>query len=97
MLHTGVDRRRPADADKAYNNLRNLIAAVLSLAIIWAVRVLVACRTPTSSQRPKFVDRPTQAEMRSDSTRVATPAASGSGSGSAWTMTRRWVGRVRAT
>ena len=28
MLHTGVDRRRPADADKAYNNLRNLVAAV---------------------------------------------------------------------
>ena len=28
MLHTGVDRRRPADADKAYNNLRNLIAAL---------------------------------------------------------------------
>jgi hypothetical protein len=28
LLHTGVDRRRPADADKAYNNLRNLIAAL---------------------------------------------------------------------
>ncbi len=28
MLHTGVDRRRPADADKAYNNLRNLVAAL---------------------------------------------------------------------
>ena len=28
LLHTGVDRRRPADADKAYNNLRNLVAAV---------------------------------------------------------------------
>ncbi len=23
MLHTGVDRRRPADADKAYTNLVN--------------------------------------------------------------------------
>jgi hypothetical protein len=28
MLHTGVDRRRPADADKAYNNLVQLVAAV---------------------------------------------------------------------
>ena len=28
LLHTGVDRRRPADADKAYNNLRNLVAAL---------------------------------------------------------------------
>jgi hypothetical protein len=28
MLHTGVDRRRPADADKAYNNLVNLVAAL---------------------------------------------------------------------
>jgi hypothetical protein len=28
MLHTGVDRRRPADADKAYTNLVNLLAAL---------------------------------------------------------------------
>ena len=28
MLHTGVDRRRPADADKAYNNLAQLVAAL---------------------------------------------------------------------
>ena len=28
MLHTGVDRRRPADADKAYTNLVQLVAAV---------------------------------------------------------------------
>lgn len=27
MLHTAVDRRRPADADKAYTNLLNLVAA----------------------------------------------------------------------
>jgi hypothetical protein len=27
LLHTGVDRRRPADADKAHNNLRTLVAA----------------------------------------------------------------------
>jgi hypothetical protein len=38
-----------------------------------------------------------QAEMRSPSTSVATPEASGSGSGSAWTIVSRWVGRVRAT
>jgi hypothetical protein len=29
MLHTAVDRRRPADADKAYTNLQNLTAAAL--------------------------------------------------------------------
>lgn len=28
MLHTAVDRRRPADADKAYTNLQNLTAAL---------------------------------------------------------------------
>ena len=28
LLHRGVDRRHPADADKAYNNLRNLVAAL---------------------------------------------------------------------
>jgi hypothetical protein len=28
MLHTGVDRRRPADADKAYNNLVQLVNAL---------------------------------------------------------------------
>ena len=28
LLHTGVDRRRPADADKAYNNLTQLVAAL---------------------------------------------------------------------
>jgi hypothetical protein len=28
MLHTGVDRRRPADADKAYTNLAQLVAAL---------------------------------------------------------------------
>jgi hypothetical protein len=28
MLHTGVDRRRPADADKAYNNLVELVNAL---------------------------------------------------------------------
>jgi hypothetical protein len=28
LLHTGVDRRRPADADKAYNNLVQLVAAL---------------------------------------------------------------------
>ena len=28
LMHNGVDRRRPADADKALNNLRNLIAAL---------------------------------------------------------------------
>jgi hypothetical protein len=27
LLHTGVERRRPADADKAHNNLRTLVAA----------------------------------------------------------------------
>jgi hypothetical protein len=27
LLHTGVERRRPADADKAHNNLRSLVAA----------------------------------------------------------------------
>jgi hypothetical protein len=27
LLRTGVERRRPADADKAYNNLRTLVAA----------------------------------------------------------------------
>jgi hypothetical protein len=27
LLRTGVERRRPADADKAYNNLRTLAAA----------------------------------------------------------------------
>jgi hypothetical protein len=28
LLHNGVDRRRPADADKAYNNLVLLVAAL---------------------------------------------------------------------
>jgi hypothetical protein len=28
LMHTGVDRRRPADADKAYTNLVNLLAAL---------------------------------------------------------------------
>ena len=28
LMHTGVDRRRPADADKAYNNLIQLVAAL---------------------------------------------------------------------
>ncbi len=28
LMHNGVDRRRPADADKALTNLRNLIAAL---------------------------------------------------------------------
>jgi hypothetical protein len=28
LLHNGVDRRRPADADKAYNNLVQLVAAL---------------------------------------------------------------------
>jgi hypothetical protein len=28
LMHTGVDRRRPADADKAYTNLTNLIATL---------------------------------------------------------------------
>jgi hypothetical protein len=28
LMHTGVDRRRPADADKAYNNLSALRAAM---------------------------------------------------------------------
>ncbi len=28
LMHTGVDRRRPADADKAYNNLTQLVAAL---------------------------------------------------------------------
>jgi hypothetical protein len=28
LMHTGVDRRRPADADKAYNNLVALLAAL---------------------------------------------------------------------
>ena len=27
LLRTGVERRRPADADKATNNLRTLVAA----------------------------------------------------------------------
>lgn len=30
LLHTAVERRRPADADKAYNNLRMLFAAYTS-------------------------------------------------------------------
>jgi hypothetical protein len=30
LLRTGVDRRRPADADKATNNLRTLIAAYVA-------------------------------------------------------------------
>ena len=33
MLHTGVDRRRPADADKAYNNLVQLVAVVATAAV----------------------------------------------------------------
>ena len=28
LMHNGVDRRRPADADKALTNLRNLIASL---------------------------------------------------------------------
>jgi hypothetical protein len=28
LMHTGVDRRRPADADKAYTNLTQLVAAL---------------------------------------------------------------------
>jgi hypothetical protein len=28
LMHNGVDRRRPADADKALNNFRNLVAAL---------------------------------------------------------------------
>jgi hypothetical protein len=28
LMHTGVDRRRPADADKAYANLTQLIATL---------------------------------------------------------------------
>jgi hypothetical protein len=28
LMHTGVDRRRPADADKAYRNLVELVGAV---------------------------------------------------------------------
>jgi hypothetical protein len=28
LMHTGVDRRRPADADKAYTNLTNLVATL---------------------------------------------------------------------
>ena len=33
LLRTGVERRRPADADKAHNNLRMLVAAYSALTV----------------------------------------------------------------
>jgi hypothetical protein len=48
LMHTGVDRRRPADADKAYNNLTALRAAMPT----------TASSTDAPPGRPLGPDRP---------------------------------------
>ena len=96
MLHTGVDRRRPADADKAYNNLASssppsLPASRRSAGAECARSVLsgengirhARCGSATVRQRRR---RSGGDALGLWPTRAATPAASGSGSGSAWTI-----------